>query len=74
MPRKPSLKKSKTAPAKPVTNEAAFDAPTTPAPEPTEAGLDMKAGSEAAPTFRVGDYEVGDGYFSELSGHPDILY
>ncbi|MDO7847966.1 hypothetical protein Q5H92_16490 [Hymenobacter sp. M29] len=29
---------------------------------------------EATPTFWVGDYEVGDGYFSELSGHPDIIY
>jgi hypothetical protein len=74
MPRKSFLSKPATAQAEPLTDHVSFDAPATPGPEPTEAGSGTKAAAEAAVTFRVGEYEVGDGYFSELSGHPDILY
>ena len=49
-------------------NEAPLEPLHAPAPPTPEAQ------PEAPPTFRVGDYEVGDGYFSELSGHPDIVY
>jgi hypothetical protein len=74
MPRKSFLSKPAPAPATLLTDQVSFDAPAIPGPEPTEAGSAMQTVPNVGPTFRVGDYEVGDGYFSELSGHPDILY
>jgi hypothetical protein len=54
----------------PPTNPADVnEEPLEPLPAPAP-----EAQPEAPPTFRVGDYEIGDGYFSELSGHPDIVY
>ncbi|WP_305029863.1 hypothetical protein [Hymenobacter convexus] len=68
MPRKSFLPKSTTVEPALRADQAPSEPPAAPAPDAPEAT------PETTPTFRVGDYEVGDGYFSELSGHPDIIY
>lgn len=58
-----------------LTTDPADAADQAPLEHPASPALnDPEARPETNPTFRVGDYEVGDGYFSELSGHPDIVY
>ena len=70
MPRSVTVRRPVPAFAVPPNSPLAVD-------EPPAAG--RQAGAKViqlhpTPVFRVGDYEVGDGYCPRLHGHPDIRY